>query len=179
MVGFYSSYLEFLGAVYFSMCLDDILKKKVWSPQDARKQSRALDGIGFYDDKNFSNAVVDANQIKGMELQAELSKKSIIGLFVIAFLLIFCGYESFVAISNNADLFSLQLELAYTMLIFILTWCGFNKFIFRKWKFAAGYIVAMLVAFLIIHICGLTYGHTSLEKTIVNNIGLFVCRVIK
>lgn len=178
MVGYYSSYLEFLGAVYFSMCLDDILKRKVWSPQDAKKQGRALYGIGLYDDKNFSNAVVEANQAKGIELQAELSKKSIIGLFIISFLLIFCGYESFVEINKKADLFYLQLELAYTMLFFIFTWCGLNKFIFRKWEYAASYITVILVVFFIIHLCGFTYGQTSLEKTIVNNIGLFVCVIM-
>lgn len=175
MVGFYSSYLEFLGAVYFSLCLDDIIKRKVWSPQDAKKQSRALDGIGLYDDKNFSKAVYDANLAKGVELQSELSKKSIIGLFVIAFLLIFCGYESYVETDSKDSLFTLQLELAYTMLIFVCSWCGLNRVIFKKWKFAAAYIMSILAVFILIHLCDLTYGKTLIEKNIVNNIGLFVC----
>lgn len=178
MVGLYSSYLEFLGAVYFSLSLDDIIKRKVWSPQDAKKQSRALDGIGLYDDKNFSNAVYEANQAKGVELQSELSKKSIVGLFVIAFLLIFSGYESYVGIENKGALFSLQLELAYTMLVFVLTWCGFNGYIFREWKYAATYIMAILAVFLLIHLCNLTYGQSILEKCIVKNIGLFVCIIM-
>ena len=37
MIGFYSSYLEFMGAIYFSMSIDEILEKKVWSPQNEKK----------------------------------------------------------------------------------------------------------------------------------------------
>ena len=97
---------------------DDILRKKVWGPLDAKKQERALDGLGNYDDKNFKKAVIDANQTKGLKLQAELSKKSVIGLFIIAFLLIFCGYETSLPEICAALLYDLHTCMAYTITIF-------------------------------------------------------------
>ena len=84
MVADYSSFLEFVGAVYFTMSLSEYLTSKIWSPEDAKKFDRALDGLGMKDDKDFKQAVLAANTQKGVELQAELSKKSLIGLFVIA-----------------------------------------------------------------------------------------------
>ena len=41
MVADYSSYLEFIGAVYFTMSLSDYLTTKIWSPQDTKKISRS------------------------------------------------------------------------------------------------------------------------------------------
>ena len=178
MVGFYSSYLEFIGAVYFSMSLDDILKKKIWSPQDARKQSKVLASLGEYQDKNFTKAVVDANQAKGLILQSELKKKSIVGLFLVAFLLLFCGYESYIAEINTDILYTRQLELAYTMTFFIITLFSLQTIIFRKWKYTICYILMIVITYFIINVLGLTYGKTIVEHYIVKHIGLFVCIII-
>ena len=178
MIGFYSSFLEFIGALYFSMSLDEILKKKVWGPQDAKKQNRILDGLDDYTDKNFSKAVVDANQAKGLQLQAELSKKSMVGLFVIAFLLVFCGYESFLLEVSKASLYDLHLGLAYTMIVFIISQFCFQRIIFKKWKYSVLYLFTISASFFIIHKCHLLYGKSHIEQCIVNNIGLFTCMVV-
>ena len=65
MVADYSSYLEFIGAVYFTMSLSDYLTTKIWSPQDTKKISRSLDGLGMKEDDDFKQAVLDANKKKG------------------------------------------------------------------------------------------------------------------
>lgn len=178
MVGNYSSYLEFIGAVYFSMSLDEILTKKVWSPQDIKKQEKALFGLGMNKDKEFQKAVLEANRLKGETLQAELSKKSIIGLFIVAFLLIFCGYESYIEESHKEELFTLHLELAYILTLYLLSLFFLQWVIFSKWKYATLFIGGMVLAFLLLRICAIVYGQTCLEIFIVEHIGLFTCIVI-
>ena len=68
MVADYSSYLEFIGAVYFTMSLSDYLTTKIWSPTDTKKIRRSLDGLGMKDDKDFKQAVLDANKKKGEKI---------------------------------------------------------------------------------------------------------------
>lgn len=176
MVGFYSSYLEFIGAVYFSMSLDEILKKKIWSPQDEIKQKKLLESLGGYEDKNFAKAVVDANQAKGIILQAELIKKSVIGLFLIAFLLVLCGFESNFKDSNNeSTLLNFHLCVAYTIAYFLLSLFVLQWIVFNKWKYIVLYLISVLLVFLLLFCFDYTYGNTQIEFFIVKHIGLYVC----
>lgn len=179
MVADYSSFLEFIGAVYFTMCLDEILTRKVWSPLDVKKQSRALDYLGMNNDDDFKNAVLDANQKKGEILQKELSKKSVIGLFVIAFLLVFCGYEQEVCNPENTEpLKLLQLELAYTCVIFITSLFLFQYKLFEKVKYVTLYVIGLFFTFIVIRWKTLVFNNSCIEQFVVDNIGLFVCVIV-
>ncbi len=179
MVADYSSFLEFIGAVYFTMCLDEILTRKVWSPLDIKQQSRALDFLGMDKDEDFKNAVLDANKEKGEILQKELSKKSVIGLFVIALLLVFCGYEQEVYDeSNTVPVKLLQLELAYTCVIFIVSLFLLQYKLFEKVKYVTLYIIGLFCSFLVIRWKTLVFNSTEIERFVVENIGLFVCVIV-
>ena len=179
MVADYSSFLEFIGAVYFTMCLDEILTRKVWSPLDIKQQSRALDFLGMDKDEDFKNAVLDANKQKGEILQQELSKKSVIGLFVIAFLLVFCGYEQEVYNPDNTEpLKLLQLELAYTCVIFIVSLFLLQYKLFEKVKYVTLYVIGLFCSFLVIRWKTLVFNNSEIERFVVDNIGLFVCVIV-
>lgn len=179
MVADYSSFLEFIGAVYFTMSLDEILTRKVWSPLDIKLQSRALDFLGMANDKDFKNAVQDANQKKGKILQKELSKKSVIGLFVIAFLLVFSGYEQEIYDPDNiAPLKLLQLELAYTCVIFISSLFILQYKLFEKVKYVTLYVIGLFTMFIVIRWKDLVFNNSCIEKYVVDNIGLFVCVIV-
>lgn len=176
MVADYSSYLEFIGAVYFTMSLSDYLTTKIWSPQDAKKIKRALDGLGMKEDKDFKQAVLDANKKKGEKLQAELSKKSLIGLFVVAFLLLFCGFESGLnSIENTAALHLLQLELVYTCAFFLLSLFSLQWVLFNKWKYVVLYILSLLGFFFVIRWKSWVFNNCCLESFLTENIGMVVC----
>lgn len=179
MVTDYSSFLEFIGAVYFSMSLDEILTRKIWSPLDIKKESRALDYLGMKDDDDFKNAVLDANKKKGEILQHELTKKSVIGLFVIAFLLVFCGYEQEIYNPDNIEpLNLLQLELAYSCVIFISSLFILQYKLFEKVKYVTLYVIGLFVSFLVIRWKTLVYNNSCVEHFVIENIGLFVCVIV-
>ena len=176
MVADYSSFLEFVGAVYFTMSLSEYLTSKIWNPEDAKKFERALDGLGMKDDKEFKKAVLVANTKKGEKLQAELSKKSLIGLFVIAFLLLFCGYEQVVKDTCGTDALSLlQLELVYSCIYFIVTLFMLQWVVFKKWKYVVFYILSIVGFFSLIRWNAWVYDSYDIEKVMVENIGLVVC----
>lgn len=176
MVADYSSFLEFVGAVYFTMSLSEYLTSRIWSPKDKRKFDRALDGLGMKDDKEFKKAVLAANESKGVDLQAELSKKSLIGLFVIAFLLLFCGYEQ--EVKGNcatAALSLIQLELSYTCVYFIITLFVLQWVMFKKWKYVVFYILSIVGFFAVVKWKGLVYNNSLVEEWLIDNIGIVVC----
>lgn len=179
MLADYSSFLAFIGAVYFSMSLDDILTKKIWSPEDKKKLDRALDGLSMSTDVEFKKAVIDANMKKGEVLQNELGKKSVIGLFVVAFLLLYCGYEQQIYDPNmvgSTDV--IHLVLAYSIVLFILTLFGFQWFLFNKWKYVSLYIIFLCLAFFSIYKYELYFNSYAIEKYTIENIGLIVCTII-
>lgn len=175
MVCDYSSYLEFVGAIYFTMCLDEILTKKLWSPLNLREQERALDGLGLEKDNSFKQAVNEANKQKGQKLQCELSKKSTIGLFVIAGLLVFCGYESNLnnILSNNLG--TLQTAMSYTSVIFLLSMFLMQWFLFDKWKYVVLYIFALFVFFCAIYTNELFFDCLDLNEWCRLHVGIIVC----
>lgn len=176
MVADYSSFLEFVGAVYFTMSLSEYLTSKVWSPKDTKKFNRALDGLGMKDDEDFKQAVLAANKKKGEILQAELSKKSLIGLFVIAFLLMFCGYEQEIKeVGDESDVAILQLELAYSCVYFMVSQFLLQWILFDKWKYVVFYIVSIIVFFLFIRWKTWVFNCYELENFLVEYIGLVVC----
>lgn len=176
MVADFSSYLEFIGAVYFTMSLSEYLTTKIWSPQDAKKIERSLDGLGMKDDKDFKQAVQDANKKKGDKLQQELSKKSLIGLLVIAFLLIFCGIEQEYCLNSAVnELYLLQLELAYTCIYFLVSLTLLQWVMFNKWKYVVVYIISVLAVFYVIRSKNLVFNRYAIEGYLANNIGVFVC----
>lgn len=158
------------------MSLSDYLTTKIWNPQDRKKIQRALDGLGMKDDKDFKQAVLEANEKKGEMLQAELSKKSLIGLFVVAFLLLFCGFESNLEGEEySTDVSLLQLELVYTCGYFLLTLFALQWFIFDKWKYVVFYILSLLVFFLVIRWKSLVFGRSCIEMYLADNVGMVVC----
>jgi hypothetical protein len=161
------------------MCLDEILTRKIWSPIDFKQQERALDYLGMGRDQDFKDAVLDANKQKGKILQKELSKKSVIGLFVIAFLLVFCGYEQEIYDPENiAPLKLLYLELAYTCVIFIVSLFLLQYKLFEKVKYVTLYIIGLFFTFLIIRWKALVYNESGVEQFVVDNIGLFICIIV-
>ncbi len=175
MVADYSSYLGFVGAVYFTMSLNEFLTIRIWNPQDAHKLAQSLDGLGMKNDVNFKQAVLDANKRKGLLLQKELFKKSIIGLFVVAFLLLFCGSESSLSRETPSALPLLQLELAYTCVYFFISLIVLWRLIFSKWKCVVFYIVSIIGVFALIRWKKLVFNSYDIEQFFINNIGMIVC----
>lgn len=178
MVSDYSSYLEFVGAIYFTMCLDEILTRKLWSPLNLREQSRALDGLGLDKDEDFKQAVKEANEKKGIKLQCELSKKSTIGLFVVAGLLLFCGYESNLSNIESPLLGELQTAMAYISVIFLLSMFLFQWFLFSKWKYVVLYIVLLFVAFYWIYNKNLYFEYVCMNDWACSHVGIIACTAV-
>lgn len=178
MLADYSSYLEFIGAVYFTMSLDEVLTKKIWSPQNLQNEKRALDEIDVGTDDSLKKAILDANKQKGACLQAELSKKSVFGLFLIAGLLVFCGYEQHLQGNENGIIFH-HLCIVYTLIIYMVSMMfGLVWIVFRKWKYTSLYIIAIFTLYSVFVLNHWVYGKTSIEVFVDKNFGLLVCGVV-
>lgn len=178
MIGDYSSYLEFIGAVYFTMSLDDILKRKVWSPQDEVRLKKAIDGFDINNDPSLKKAIVHANRAKGDELQAELSKKSVFGLFSVGALLLVCGYEPCIA-DDPLKLSVLHLTVLYVSIALIASlFLGLMWFAFKKWKYTSTLLVLTFIAFFVIYYFRLVYGESEIETLCLKYTGLIVSTII-
>lgn len=131
MIAHYSSFLEFLAALYSTIFLDNIITQRVWTPQYIDGLRKAIDGVDFAGNDSFGSTIIEMNTAKGNELQLRSTKKSIFMILIISFLLIFCGYEqdfeNKISLLHNALLYSLTIGIGLTLLIF-------NKIIFSKWK---------------------------------------------
>lgn len=178
MIGDYSSYLEFIGAVYFTMSLDDILKRKVWSPQDEVRLKKAIDGFDVNNDPSLKKAIVHANRAKGDELQAELSKKSVFGLFIVGALLLVCGYEPCIK-DDTLKISILHLSVLYVSIaLIVMLFLGLMWFAFKKWKYTSSLLALTFVTFAVIYYFRLVYGKSEVEAFCLKYTGLVVSILI-
>lgn len=135
-------------------------------------------------DEDFKKAVLDANTNKGNILQSELDKKSVIGLFVIAFLLIFCGYEQSVNDSCSNSLSHLQLALLCSSVYFLLFFFVLHRVLFRKWKWTVIFIASILGVFFYVFIYMMDINIkadidvSGIKHFIGTHLGLIVCIIV-
>lgn len=139
-----------------------------------KKLKRALEGLGMSNDDNFKQAVLNANQEKGNLLQEELSKKSLIGIFIISFLLLFCGYEQSLS-DKEESLMLLHLELAYSCAYYIISMFILQWILFKKWKYVVMYIGSIISFFLLARWRTWGLNCSEIEKYVIKYIGLLVC----
>ena len=94
MLSNYSSLLELLAGVYFTMCLDNILTQKIWSVDYFSAFKNSREQLSFGGNKSIASEVVDQNRDLISIMQAKLTKKSVYMLTYIAILLFACGVEA-------------------------------------------------------------------------------------
>ncbi|WP_218963328.1 hypothetical protein [Prevotella intermedia] len=96
-------------------------------------------------------------------------------IFIIAFLLIFCGYEQ--DFKGNIEM--LRLSLLYSFIVgMTLTLLLFNRFIFSKWRWTICAIVINLAIFVCIYYLELFNGKSKIEQDLNSQIGLVVSIIL-
>ena len=147
MLSHYSSLLELMAGVYFTMCLDNILTQKIWSVDYFAAFKRSLEELSFGGNKSIASEVVDQNRDLISIMQARLTKKSVYMLTYISILLFLCGIEADQDPSSASCFIYMFVELQ-SFLTFI-TLC-FSGYIFQKWSRTFNALLGSLLVFLII-----------------------------
>ena len=175
MIANYSSFLEFIAAVYCTIWIDNIVTQKVWTPRYIDSLRKAIEGVQFAGNTSLSTEIIESNTERGNELQLRSSKTSMFMIFIIAFLLIFSGYEQ--GFKGNIEM--LHLPLLYSFLVgMTLTLLLFNRLIFSKWKWTICAIIINLAIFVCIYYWELFYGKSKIERVLNSQIGLLVSIIL-
>ena len=175
MIANYSSFLEFIAAVYCTIWIDNIITQKVWTPRYIDSLRKAIEGVQFAGNTSLSTDIIESNTERGNELQLRSSKKSMFMIFIIAFLLIFSGYEQ--DFKGNIEM--LHLTLLYSFIVGMTsTLLLFNRWIFSKWKWTIFAIVVNLAIFVCIYYWELFYGKSKIEQDLNSQIGLVVSIIL-
>lgn len=131
MLSNYSSFLELLAGVYFSMCLDNVLTQKIWTVDYFAAFRRSLEGMTFGGNTSIATEVVDNNRDLISMMQAKLTKKSVYMLAFISLMLLSCGFEADkgnCTTVSNVYLFVLVETIAVSIVLL------FSNYIFGTWK---------------------------------------------
>lgn len=175
MIAHYSSFLEFLAALYSTIFLDNIITQRVWTPQYIDGLRKAIDGVDFAGNDSFGSTIIEMNTAKGNELQLRSTKKSIFMILIISFLLIFCGYEqdfeNKISLLHNALLYSLTIGIGLTLLIF-------NKIIFSKWKWTIFASLINVFLFVCFYYWRFFFCNSKIELFMNKYIGLYVSIIL-
>lgn len=147
MLSNYSSFLELIAGVYFTMCLDNILTQKIWSVDYFAAFKKSLEELSFGGNKSIASEVVDQNRDLVSIMQAKLTKKSVYMLTYISIMLLACGVE--VDQNPAADACGIYMFVDLQSLVTLITLC-FSKYIFQKWSrtFNATFLPLALIFFL-------------------------------
>lgn len=131
MLSNFSSLLELMAGVYFTMCLDNILTQKIWSVDYFAAFKKSLEELSFGGNKAIASEVVDQNRDLISIMQAKLTKKSVYMLTYISIMLFACGIEANQSPTTEACGIYMFIELQSLFSLIIL--CS-SKFVFQKWS---------------------------------------------
>ena len=131
MLSNYSSLLELMAGVYFTMCLDNILTQKIWSVDYFAAFKKSLEELSFGGNKSIASEVVDQNRDLISIMQAKLTKKSVYMLTYISILLFACGVEANQSSTSSAC--GIYMFILLQSIITLIILCS-SKFIFQKWS---------------------------------------------
>lgn len=146
MIANFSSFIEFLAAIYVTMCLDNQICRNFWTPDYFDSMKTILEGYDFEGSSNLFQKLQDGiNNIYGRI--SNLSQKK--GSFMLGFcvwLLILIGLEE--NIKNELwGYVPFLLSCLYVLVIIV-----FSKFILYKWKFVIFALLGLLAIFLLSYI---------------------------
>lgn len=147
MLSSYSSLLELIAGVYFTMCLDNILTQRIWSVDYFSAFKKSLEELSFGGNKSIASEVVDKNRDLISIMQAKLTKKSVYMLTFIAILLFACGVESNQESDNER--FEIYMFVELQSLVTLISLC-FSEYIFQKWARTFYIILLPLILFSIL-----------------------------
>lgn len=131
MLANYSSLLELMAGVYFTMCLDNILTQKIWSVDYFAAFKKSLEELSFGGNKSIASEVVDQNRDQISIMQAKLTKKSVYMLTYISILLFSCGVEADQNPQTNAC--GIYMFILLYSIVTLISLC-FSEYIFQKWS---------------------------------------------
>ena len=131
MLSNYTSLIEFLAAVYCTMCIDNILTQKIWSVDYFDGFRRALEGMEFGGNTTIATDLIDKNRQQVNTLQSKLTKKSVFMLFYVFLILVACGRESDASSEEMLPYIALFLTSLSSLTAISLF---LSKFVFPLWK---------------------------------------------
>lgn len=131
MLSNFSSLLELMAGVYFTMCLDNILTQKIWSVDYFAAFKKSLEELSFGGNKAIASEVVDQNRDLISIMQAKLTKKSVYMLTYISILLFACGIEA--NQNPTTEVCGIYMFIELQSLFSLIMLCC-SKYIFQKWS---------------------------------------------
>lgn len=131
MLSNFSSLLELMAGVYFTMCLDNILTQKIWSVDYFAAFKKSLEELSFGGNKAIASEVVDQNRDLISIMQAKLTKKSVYMLTYISILLFACGIEG--NQNPTTEVCGIYMFIELQSLFSLIILCC-SKYIFQKWS---------------------------------------------
>ena len=138
MIDNFSSLIEFVSAIYFTLYLEEVIKRKIWTPDYQFQLKRIVKSYSFVQDSTMKELNQISNQ-RGEEMQKQVSRKGLFMLFYCMFLLTFIGFET----ADNAHFALLIVELL--SIIFII----FGNVLLSKWKHIIYAVVGCLFVYFI------------------------------
>ena len=173
MIANFSSFIEFLAAIYVTMCLDNQICRNFWTPDYFESMKTILEGYDFEGSSNLFQKLQDEiNNIYGRI--SNLSQKK--GGFMLGFcvwLLILIGLEE----NIKNELWGYIPFLLSCFYVFVIVF--FSKFILYKWKFVVLTLLGLFATFVISYIyANQIYLWTSSLTSILLELKYFVFIIV-
>lgn len=145
MIANFSSLIEFIAAVYVTMCLNNDIFKRFWTPDHYSKIKAVIGSYNFQSSSNQFEKLLSDIRSLSKRIDSISRKKGAFMLGVCVLLLIFIGFEE----ENSQELYE---PLVYGCLCsFIIL--GLQKIIFKKWKYVVFSMILLIVIYFISFSC--------------------------
>ena len=144
MIENFSSFIEFLSAIYFSLYIEDLINRRIWTPAYYKQLYNSLDKVTFIPNESIKNYIVDRSKCKGEEMQKQVSHKGLFMLIMCSFTLLFIGLFCEEQNVNVRAQFALSVSCLFIPVITL-----FGKILLSKWKYVILFAVFELCVFFV------------------------------
>ncbi len=151
MFSHYSTFIQIIATVYFSMCFDGLIKRLFWTERFYKNLSDQLkyDSQGFLNEQN-------AMELKGLVVEysnryaLKVARLASI-MFAFCLLILFLsGYELHLPVGEDVKLYNaVQFVDIVVLLAFAAQFVTNKHFILHKWKYSISTIVVVYLLFLL------------------------------
>lgn len=138
MFGNFSSFIEFLAAVYVSMTLNNDICRRFWTPNYTSKFREALNSYNFEGSSKFFDGIVEDVDNHHKHIEDLSQKKGAIMLVLCIVALIIIGFE------ESLDINGLAVGFYISSFLSIIT-LTFSNFFLKKWRWVVCSISGILL----------------------------------
>lgn len=140
----FSSFIEFFGAVYVTMSINNDFCRNFWTPEYYTEMENLLKKYNFLLSSESSKELINKVKDKYCEIQGEAQRKGSIILSYCILLLVYIGFDA--SLTSEQEKLAHYVPLFYCQALIFVLWI-LPKFFLRTWRWITFWVILIIAIY--------------------------------